>query len=100
MNSKINELVTLLSPPSFGKWQNSRAFDLHAAVFSSIQRVVYLGSICFQITLLSKCVFLMKVISADQADINTKDMEDCFGVQMEMVWCREIMNTRELGLRY
>jgi hypothetical protein len=21
----------------------------------------------------------MKVISADQADINTKDMEDCFG---------------------
>lgn len=24
----------------------------------------------------------MKVISADQADINTKDMEDCFGVQM------------------
>lgn len=25
----------------------------------------------------------MKVISADQADINTKDMEDCFGVQME-----------------
>ena len=42
----------------------------------------------------------MKVISSDQADINTKDMEDCFGVQMEMVWCREIMNTRELGLRY
>jgi len=42
----------------------------------------------------------MKVISADQADINTKDMEDCFGVQMEMVWCREIMNTQELGLRY
>ena len=29
----------------------------------------------------------MKVISADQADINTKDMEDCFGVQIEIVWC-------------
>lgn len=30
----------------------------------------------------------MKVISADPADINTKDMEACFGVQMEMVWSR------------
>lgn len=35
----------------------------------------------------------MKVISADQADINTKDMGDCFGVQMEMVWCQGIMKT-------
>lgn len=35
----------------------------------------------------------MKVISADQADINTKDMEDWFGVQMKIVWCRGIMNT-------
>lgn len=42
----------------------------------------------------------MKVISADQADINTIDTEDCFGVQMEMVWCWGIMNTLELGLHY
>lgn len=82
------------------KWKTSRTFDLPACVFLSIQRVVALGSICFWMALPCKCILLTKVIRADQADINTKDLGDCFGVQVGMVWCLGIKKTRELGLHY
>lgn len=83
VNGKTQGLLTFMSMSfhQYNEW-----FIWKASVFGSHYSV--------------KCVFLMKVISADQADINTKDTEDCFGVQMEMVWCRGIMNIRELGLRY
>lgn len=45
----------------------------------------------------------MKVISADQADINTKAMEDCFGVQMEIVFVpgdNEYMRIRTVLLNW
>lgn len=61
--------------------------------FVNTRRALFGKHLFLEIALLSKCVFLMKLISAYQADINTKDMEDCFGVQMEMVWCWGIMNT-------
>lgn len=82
------------------KWKTSRTFDLPACVFLSIHWVVALGSNCFWMALPCKCILLTKVIRADRADINTKDLGDCFGVQVGMVWCLGIKKTRELGLHY
>lgn len=90
---------SLVSPVINGKLQGPLTFLLVSFCQYS-KSVVALGSICFWMALPCKCILLTKVIRADQADINTKDLGDCFGVQVGMVWCLGIKKTRELGLHY